>query len=298
LERRVPPLPRALPLRHRYYQLVRQTHLAFLCFDFWSRSRKLCRLLPAPAASGFFPTLSLRIFPVMPGPLSRRLADCTYLVLPLPQRPSPLENGSAYRNFPLKRLHSGAGFRDCSHFFMFKPHSLLATLIAPTTTVSRRAVGDFYIRAERALLPPHAPNMLAVRLQVIDSTGTFTLQNSQPCRPLPSRSRFNVASRSVVRFRPAPSRRIRCIGGDFGPAFSSAMPRMTVPRDKPLARATMLTPPKPIAAASAAATNRRVCSSSTPARLSKTQPSGSASSITNSIEHFVPKLFYLFCDGS
>jgi len=45
---------------------------------------------------------------------------------------------------------------------MFKPHSLLATLIAPTTTVSRRAVGDFYIRAERALLPPHAPNMLAV----------------------------------------------------------------------------------------------------------------------------------------
>ena len=132
LERPVPPLPRALPLRHRYYQLVRQTHLAFLSFDFWSRSRKLCRLLPAPAASGFFPTLSLRIFPVMPGPLSRRLADCTYLVLPLPQRPSPLEYGSAYRNFPLKRLHSGAGFRDCSHFFMFKPHSLLVTLIAPT----------------------------------------------------------------------------------------------------------------------------------------------------------------------
>ncbi len=162
LETRVPPLPRALPLRHRYYQLVRQTHLAFLCFDFWSRSRKLCRLLPAPAASGFFPTLSLRIFPVMPGPLSRRLADCTYLVLPLPQRPSPLENGSAYRTFPLKLLHSGAVFRDCSHFFMFKPHSLLATLIAPTTTVSRRAVGDFYIRAERALLPPQALNMLAV----------------------------------------------------------------------------------------------------------------------------------------
>ena len=42
------------------------------------------------------------------------------------------------------------------------PHSLFATLIAPTTTVSRRAVGDFYIRAERASLPPHAPNMLAV----------------------------------------------------------------------------------------------------------------------------------------
>ena len=29
LERRVPPLPRALPLRHRYYQLVRQTPSGF-----------------------------------------------------------------------------------------------------------------------------------------------------------------------------------------------------------------------------------------------------------------------------
>ena len=160
--RRVPPPERILLLRHSYYELMRQARLALLSFDSTSRLRSPCRLLPAPAASGPFPTLALRIFPMMPGPLSRRLADCTYLVLPLPQRPSPLKNGSAYRNIPLKRLHSGAGFRDCSHFFMFRPHSLLATLIAPTTTISRRAVGDFYIRAERASLPPHAPNMLAV----------------------------------------------------------------------------------------------------------------------------------------
>jgi hypothetical protein len=89
LGRRDPPPRRALPLLHRYYWLIRQTHLALPSFDFSSRSRSLRRLLPAPAASGLFPTLSLRIFPVMPGPLSRRLADCTYLVLPLPQRPSP-----------------------------------------------------------------------------------------------------------------------------------------------------------------------------------------------------------------
>ena len=38
----------------------------------WPRTRSLCRLLPAPAASGIFPTLSLRIFPRMPGPLARR----------------------------------------------------------------------------------------------------------------------------------------------------------------------------------------------------------------------------------
>ena len=36
------------------------------------RERSLRRLLPAPAANGIFPTLSLRIFPQMPGPLPRR----------------------------------------------------------------------------------------------------------------------------------------------------------------------------------------------------------------------------------
>ena len=176
--RRVPPPERSLLLRRSYYELMRQTHLALLYFDSKSRLRSPCKLLPAPAASGLFPTLSLRIFPVMPGPLSRRLAECTYLFLPLQLRPSPMENGSAYRKIPLKRLHSGGGFRDCSHFFMFGPHSLLATLVAPTTTVSRRAVGDFYIRAERASLPLHAPDMLAVRIQAIDSTGT------SPCKIL------------------------------------------------------------------------------------------------------------------
>jgi hypothetical protein len=32
------------------------------------------------------------------------------------------------------------------------------------------------VRAYRALLPPHAPDMLTVRIQVIDGTGTFTCQ--------------------------------------------------------------------------------------------------------------------------
>ena len=89
--RRISPPERILLLRHSYYELMRQTRLALLSFDYSSRLRSPCRLLPAPAASGLFPTLALRIFPMMPGPLSRRLADCTYLVLPLPQRPSPLK---------------------------------------------------------------------------------------------------------------------------------------------------------------------------------------------------------------
>src|SRR6266478_7032142 len=42
----------------------------------WPRWRSLCRLLPAPAATGIFPTLSLPVLPAMPGPLPRRLAGC------------------------------------------------------------------------------------------------------------------------------------------------------------------------------------------------------------------------------
>jgi hypothetical protein len=67
-ERRVPPPERTLLLRHSYYELMRQTRLALLYFDSTSRLRSPCKLLPAPAASGLFPTLALRIFPMMPGP--------------------------------------------------------------------------------------------------------------------------------------------------------------------------------------------------------------------------------------
>jgi len=39
-------------------------------------------------------------------------------------------SGSAYREYPLKRLLSGANFRGCSHFVMFRPLRLLVTLVA------------------------------------------------------------------------------------------------------------------------------------------------------------------------
>jgi hypothetical protein len=55
------------------------------------RSSSLCRLLPASAANGIFPTLSLPVLPKMPGPLPRRLAGCTYLLLRPQHRPSPKE---------------------------------------------------------------------------------------------------------------------------------------------------------------------------------------------------------------
>src|SRR5215470_3831972 len=51
-------------------------------------------------------------------------------------------------------------------------------------TYCRRAAGAFTSGQYRASLPPHAPDMLTVRIQAIDSTGTFTLLDSQPCRLL------------------------------------------------------------------------------------------------------------------
>src|SRR6202051_3661233 len=63
----------------------------------------------------------------------------------------------------------------------------------------------FYVRAYRALLPPHAPDMLTVRIQVIDGTGTFTLSDSQPCRLLTS-LRGHYSASSLLRTQPPPSR--------------------------------------------------------------------------------------------
>src|SRR5216683_7845776 len=71
-------------------------------------------------------------------------------------------------------------------FLMFRPPSLLVSQIVPTAAILPQGSRDFYFRAERASLPPHAPDMLTVRIQAIDGTRTFTLLDSQPCRLLPS----------------------------------------------------------------------------------------------------------------
>ena len=54
--RRDPPPPRTLLLVPRSYGLMRQTLPALPSFGFSPRSESLCRLLPAPAASGFLPS--------------------------------------------------------------------------------------------------------------------------------------------------------------------------------------------------------------------------------------------------
>ena len=90
------------------------------------RSRSLCRLLPAPAVPGTFPTLSLRILPWVPGPLPRRYRGVHMPVSSSTSSAFPRTlSRSASRISPSKRFHDGSLFRDCSHSFMFRPPSLL-----------------------------------------------------------------------------------------------------------------------------------------------------------------------------
>ena len=109
---------------------------------------------------------------------------CFYLFLPLWRRPSPKKETGRLPQFLANTTFREAGFRGCRQFFMFRPPSLLVSQIVPTAAVLPQGSRDFYFRAERASLPLHAPDMLTVRIQVIDGTRTFTLLDSQPCRLL------------------------------------------------------------------------------------------------------------------
>src|SRR4029434_6269961 len=77
--------------------------------------------------------------------------------------------------------------------FVLPPRSSLPLRILP------QGSRGFYVRAKRASLPLHAPNMLAVRIQAIDGAGTFTLPDSRPCRLLPPWSAVGSRTGAVLR---------------------------------------------------------------------------------------------------
>src|SRR6266849_3863523 len=108
--RRVPPPPRTLLPGHSSYGLIRQTRVTLLSFGSPPRSRSPCRLLPAPAATGSFPTLSLRIFPQMPEPIPRRAAECICLVLPQLHRPSPSFDWVGFPHTSANTIFHGSAF--------------------------------------------------------------------------------------------------------------------------------------------------------------------------------------------
>ena len=177
---------------------------ALSCFGIEPRSKSPGRLYAVPAALGSFPTLSLRIFPWMLDPVPRRYTVCSHLFLPRCHRPSPSEEWVGFPRFvPRITTSRRPVFRGCRYSLMFRPPSLLSPQIVPTAAILPQGSRGFYVRAYRALLPPHAPDMLTVRIQVIDGTGTFTLSDSQPCRLLTSLLRSYPVS-AVIRTSPPP----------------------------------------------------------------------------------------------
>ena len=240
--RRVPPPPRTFLLVHRSYGLMRQSHVALLYFGFWPRSWSLRRLLPAPAATGILPTLSLRIIPQMPEPMPRRFAECVCLVLP--------QHSSAFPIIRLGRLPASfrehdfprVGFRGCSYFVMFRPPSLLASQIVPTAASSPAGQPRLftseqnvrrYLRTHRTCCPPDY-RQLAER--------ELSSQDSQPCRLLPNDADVSIAPPKIpyggfspVRFQGRYVRRgLPCLSEVFAsaglrPSFVSTACRVSAP---------------------------------------------------------------------
>ena len=124
----------------------------------------LRRLQSAPAAAWPFPTLFRIPFPTCLDPYSGCLWSALArffpqsLGLPRDQR----RVGATQQTG--ERLLAGTPFRSCSHSFTFRPAGLLATQVAPTASHCATSGRGFSIRASRDLLPPRAPDMLAVRI--------------------------------------------------------------------------------------------------------------------------------------
>jgi hypothetical protein len=126
-------------------------------------------------------------FPRCLAPYSGGPKKCICLFLPPCHRPSPDEEWVGFPLLSANTTFHGVAISELQTF-----HSVQASEFAHLPGRSYRCACSagqprfFYVRAYRALLPPHAPDMLAARTQAIGGVGTFTRPDSQPCRLLPS----------------------------------------------------------------------------------------------------------------
>src|SRR6478672_8460902 len=130
-------------------------------------------------------------------PVPRRYTVCSHLFLPRCHRPSPGEDWVGFPRLAPRITISRRHVISRLQIFLNVPASKFA--LPPDRSyrcILLQGSRGFYVRAYRALLPPHAPDMLTVRIQVIDGTGTFTQSDSQPCRLLTSLPRLSPDRRS------------------------------------------------------------------------------------------------------
>ncbi len=91
-------------------------------------------------------------FPGCLGPCHGGPVECICLFLPPRSSAFPRTlSRSASRFSPSKRFHDGSLFRDCSHSFMFRPPSLLASQIVPTATTYRRRAAEAFTSEQNML---------------------------------------------------------------------------------------------------------------------------------------------------
>ena len=96
-------------------------------------------------------------FPGCLAPYPGCLPKCSCSFLPLDPRPSLSLKQVGFQLHPAQRLQCGLAFRGCRHSLMFRPPGLLATLVAPTTTVRHRRAAVTFTSGHRAVsLVPHS----------------------------------------------------------------------------------------------------------------------------------------------
>ena len=104
----------------------------------------LCRLLPVPAGSWPFPTLSPQSLYRCLDPYPAALLRCLCPFLPAGLRPHPRTEEFGAQDFRRYAISTASSFRGCSHSFMFRLPYLLGPPIAPTAVEYLQGGRAFY----------------------------------------------------------------------------------------------------------------------------------------------------------
>jgi hypothetical protein len=142
---------RALPLRHRSYEPMRQTK-TLQAPRVPPCALGPCRLLPAPAGRWPFPTLSLRPLCRCSDPYPATPLGCTYPLLHRGQRSHPTGNGFDARIYPHVAASAGSRISRLQSFVYLRA----PTLARPSdcsdhSTESHWAAGPFTPRRTRSV---------------------------------------------------------------------------------------------------------------------------------------------------
>jgi hypothetical protein len=123
------------------------------------------QLGPSAAGHGDLPDVICREpFPGCLDPYPGSLSGASTRFFPLSfGLPATVTRSAVWQN-SVRRLQYGPLYRGCSHSFMFRPPSLLATRVVPTAGADRQGSCDFYFRAPCESLPSRMSDMLAVRI--------------------------------------------------------------------------------------------------------------------------------------